>query len=318
MKQAPHVTVAICTYNRSSYLPELIEALRNQSCPIDFDILFINNNSNDNTLDVLQEFAKQPGVPIRVVTEPRQGIVHARNRAVEECLASDFILVMDDDELPSPTWIAAAYSALKDGKADCVGGRVYVCFDRHPRPRWLGDELLGFLAETDYGDQAFTVTDDSTPLWTANIAYNMRVFRGDSGLRFDARYNREGDGVGGGEDVLMFNSLLQCGYTIKYEPAMVVKHHVEAWRLRRGYFLKLHFTSGLKKALHELPTYDNSILGVPPFLISQFLKKFFLTLLLILPYKRQKLRQAMNSAHAAGMIVGCHQKSYRSKPAYKK
>ncbi len=311
MKQEPHVTVAICTYNRSGYLPALVKALRSQSCPIDFDILFINNNSKDETLDVLEKFADQPGAPVRVVSEPRQGIVHARNRAVAECLASDFMLVMDDDELPAPTWVAAAYEALKDGEADCVGGRVDVCFDRHPRPTWLGDELLGFLAETDYGDQAFTVTDDSTPLWTANIAYNMRIFREDPGLRFDARYNREGDGVGGGEDVLMFNSLLERGCTVKYEPAMVVQHHVEPWRLKRRYFLKLHFTSGLKKALHELPAYDNTLFGVPPFLIGQLIRQTFVSMLLILCIRPKKLRQAMNSAHAAGMIVGCYQKSRR-------
>jgi glycosyltransferase involved in cell wall biosynthesis len=310
MKQGPHVTVAICTYNRSSYLPALVEALRSQSCPIEFDILFINNNSKDDTLEVLEKFSEQPGIPIRIVSEPRQGIVHARNRAIEECLTSDFMLVMDDDELPSSAWVAAAYTALKDGEADCVGGRVDVCFDRHPRPTWLGDELLGFLAETDYGSEPFTVTDDSTPLWTANIAYNMRIFRDDPDLRFDARYNREGDGVGGGEDVLMFNSLLERGHMIKYEPAMVVKHHVEPWRLKRRYFLKLHFTSGLKKALHELPAYDNTLFGVPPFLIMQFFYKALRLTHMAIRLQPQKLRQAMNVTHAAGMICGVYKRKF--------
>ena len=308
MKQTPLLTVAICTYNRSDYLPALIGALRAQSCSIDFGILFINNNSKDDTLDVLKELVDQPGMPIRVINEPVQGIVHARNRAIEECLASDFMLVMDDDELPLSTWVAAAHTALKDGEADCVGGRVDVCFDRHPRPTWLGDELLGFLAETDYGDQPFTVTDDSTPLWTANIAYNMRIFRDNPDLRFDARYNREGDGVGGGEDVLMFNALLERGHKIIYEPDMVVEHHIEPWRLKRRYFLKLHFSSGLKKALHELPTYGNTIFGIPPFLISQLLMQVASFIKNSLRCKSYRLRQLMNVAHACGMIYGCYKK----------
>ena len=306
MKQKHRVTVAICTYNRADYLPVLVEALRRQSCPFEFDILFINNNSKDNTLELLQELSNQPGIPIRFVSEPRQGIVHARNRAIEECLNSDYMLVMDDDELPSPTWVAAACAALTDGQADCIGGRVNVCFERHSRPAWLGDELLGFLAETDYGNDNFTVIDDTTPLWTANIAYNMRIFRDNLNLRFDARYNREGDGVGGGEDVLMFNRLLEQGHAISYEPKMVVKHHVEPWRLKRRYFLKLHFTSGLKKALHELPNYDKTLLGVPPFLISQLFIKVFETIFFIILFRPKTLRQAMNVAHTMGMIAGCY------------
>lgn len=310
MANYSRVTVAICTYNRADYLPALVHALRNQSCPVEFDILFINNNSRDNTLELLSKLSLQPGISIRVVTEAKQGIVHARNRAIDECIDSNFMLVMDDDEVPSPNWVASAYAALKDGSADCAGGRVNVCFDRQPRPTWLGDELLGFLAETNYGDDSFTVSDDTTPLWTANIAYNMRIFRDNADLRFDARYNREGDGVGGGEDVLMFNSLLTLGHKIVYEPAMVVKHHVEAWRLNRWYFLKLHFTSGKKMAIHEMPIYQKAFLGVPPFLLTQLARQCLTILRMTLSMKPCKLRQAMNISHAAGVIYGCYKRTY--------
>jgi len=306
MESKHRITVAICTYNRASYLPDLVNALRNQVCDAPFDILFINNNSSDNSLELLNRLSQQPGCPIRIVTETHQGIVHARNRAITECMDSDFILVMDDDEIPSLNWVDSAYKALKSGIVDCVGGRVDVCFERHSRPKWLGDELLGFLAETDYGDTAFTIKDDSTPVWTANIAYNMRIFKNNPDLRFDSRYNREGDGVGGGEDVLMFNAILSHGHKIVYEPRMVVKHHVEAWRLRRRYFVKLHFTSGFKKALHELPRYDKTLLGVPPFLISQFLQQTFSTICMAITLQPKQLRQAMNASHAAGMIYGCY------------
>ena len=311
MKSEHSVTVAICTYNRAVYLPELVRALRNQVCDVPFDILFINNNSSDNTLELLDKLSQQPGIPIRTVTETDQGIVHARNRAVEECIDCDFMLVMDDDEIPSPNWVDSAYNALKDGITDCVGGRVDVCFKDRARPNWLGDELLGFLAETNYGDTAFTIKDDSTPVWTANIAYNMRIFKDNPELRFDSRYNREGDGVGGGEDVLMFNTILDRGHKVVYEPLMLVQHHVEAWRLKRRYFLKLHFTSGFKNALHELPDYDRAVFGVPFFMLTQLTRQFATTIFMAIFRQPKALRQAMNASYALGLIRGSYKRSHK-------
>ncbi|MDP1619704.1 MAG: glycosyltransferase, partial [bacterium] len=120
----PKLIVAFCTYNRASRLPELINALRQQTCPVPFEILAVNNNSKDNTLAVLEQLAHEPGVTLRFVTESQPGIVPARNRATEECLAADYMLFLDDDELPRPGWLAAAHTALTQDDAACVGGRV--------------------------------------------------------------------------------------------------------------------------------------------------------------------------------------------------
>lgn len=306
MSRDHRVTVAICTYNRASYLPGLVAALRNQEGDTLFDILFINNNSTDDTAELLAKLAGEPGVAIRVVTETKQGIVHARNRAIQECLDSDFMLVMDDDEVPAANWVDAACSALHDGTIDCVGGRVDVCFELHPRPRWLGDELLGFLAETDYGDTPFVIKNDSTPIWTANIAYNTRIFKNNPGLIFDMRYNREGDGIGGGEDLIMFRELINMGLTLKYEPSMVIYHHVEKWRLKRNYFFKLHFIAGRKKGYHQLPDYSRSLFGIPAFLINQAFRQTLKTLWMFLSNRPLRIRQGMNASHAYGLIYGIY------------
>lgn len=52
----PKLIVAFCTYNRASRLPALVNALRQQACPLPFEILAANNNSLDNThtLDLIR------------------------------------------------------------------------------------------------------------------------------------------------------------------------------------------------------------------------------------------------------------------------
>lgn len=303
------LTFAFCTYNRADRLEKLVAAMRAQDCPIPFQILAVNNNSKDNTLAILEGLAARPGAPLHFVTETTQGIVPARNCAIEESLESDILVFIDDDELPQAGLLNTAHDAIANEGAQCVGGRVEVDFTPHGRPTWLEDDLLGFLAEVKYGDTPFWITDNSTPIWTANIAYDMRLFRDDPTLRFDKRYNREGADVGGGEDAIMFRTLLSRGTKIRYRPDMAVWHFVEPWRLKHSYFLKLHYRAGLRRGQYQLPEYKKTILGLPPFVVSQFLKQSAKALGMQLGGSKGALRQGMNAAHALGLIVGYTRKN---------
>jgi len=305
----PLLSFAFCTYNRADRLEGLVAAMRAQACPIPFEILAINNNSTDATTDILTRLERLPGPTLRWVTEPVQGIVAARNRGIAEAVDSDILVFIDDDEIPLPGLLQAAADAILNEGAECAGGRVDMDFTTIARPRWLEDDLLGFLAAVDHGPQRFWIRDASTPIWTANVAYDMRLFRDDPTLRFDIRYNREGKDVGGGEDAIMLRTLLERKARIRYCPDMVVLHAVESWRLRRSYFLKLHYRAGLRHGQFSLPRYPQTLLGVPPFMITQFLTHCGRTLKLALTGKSGLVRQAMNAAHALGSLQGYRNRS---------
>ena len=300
------ITAAFCTYNRSARLGRLIAAVRAQRCLVPFDILVVDNNSSDNTQKVLADLAAQDGAAMRVVRETQQGIPYARNRAIEECLASgvDYMLFMDDDELPGEGLLAGAVDALEREGAECAGGRVEIRFAPGQRPKWLSDELLGFLAEIDHGPEPIWIKDRSTPLWTANIAYRMEIFARDPALRFDYRYNRLGNGIGGGEDAILFRAMVDRGIRIRYRPDMVVEHYVDDWRLKRRYFLKLHFIAGRKFGHFESGDYARTVMGVPPFMLAQAAGHWLKTAGMFVRRQPGVLRQAMNGMHAMGMIWG--------------
>ena len=185
------------------------------------------------------------------------------------------------------------------------GEGIEVCFGEIVRPHWLSDSLMGFLGEHDYGPQALWISDTSKPLWTGNIAYNMAIFKNNPSLRFDLRYNREGEGVGGGEDVVMFEQLVDRKYRIRYRPDMIVKHHIDSWKIKRSYFLKLHFSAGTKHGRYELEKYSNSICGVPLYLFNQAVTQTLKWLKFGLASHPEMMRQGMNVAHALGLISGC-------------
>jgi glycosyltransferase involved in cell wall biosynthesis len=298
------LTYAICSYNRSARLAPLVAALRALRCSLPWEILVVDNNSSDATPAVLKQLAAEAGVPLRHVREERQGIAHARNRALDEAMASDYLLFIDDDELPDEGLIEAAVDALTREDSECVGGRVRVAFDEGARPVWLTDDLLPFMAETDYGDAAFWVQDRDQPMWTANIGYRMALFRNDPSLRFDLRYNRVGHTLGGGEDVRMFEALMDRGVRIRYRPDMSVRHHVPEDRLRRSYFLRIHHIAGMRRGRFAMSEYDSHAFGIPPFLVRQALAQGWKSLRAWARGAPDAVRTAMNFTYALGVLRG--------------
>ena len=299
------ITIAVCTYNRANNLSKLVAELRKQICPIECEILFIINNCTDNTEQVSTELANQPGMKLRFVHESSQGIAYARNRALVESMESSYLLFIDDDETPdSKHLVETAVNELEKGEVQCVGGKVTVEFGNNKRPKWLVDELLGFYAEINYGETPFIIRDESTPIWTSIIAYDMTIFRNNNQLRFNTRYNREGKGIGGGEDVIMFRDMLKVGVLMKYLPEMGVLHFVESWRINRRYFWRVHFVAGKKQGQFETGDYKTMFLGIPPFMGVQFISHLLNSVLLFLKRDNHYVRQGMNATHALGMICG--------------
>jgi len=282
----------------------LVNALMNEATGLDAKVLAVNNNSTDGTAETLAELASIHAPRLHVVTEHEQGIVAARNRAISESLDSDYLLFIDDDELPCAGVVAAALDALEREGADCVGGAVEVDFEGIDRPAWLGPELLGFLAEIDHGANAFWIEDESTPVWTCNIAYRVDLFRQDPSLRFDNRFTRRGKGVAGGEDVIMFRELLRRHLRIRYRPDMKVRHSVEPWRMSRRYFLNLHFRSGLTHARWDDVRFERTIFGVPPFLLRQACAHTGNALVAWSRHRTAYVRTAMTAANTWGRVIG--------------
>lgn len=298
------LTIAICTYNNADRLPRLISELRNQDCPVPFEILVIDNNSNDSTQMALAKLKNQNGTLLRCVVEVNQGISFARNRAIEESLESEYLFFIDDDELPRTGWLSSAVTAFQNQGAQCVGGRIRCVFVPAKRPDWLEDELLGFLGEVNYSPNTFCIKDKYTPIWTGNIAYRVSLFKETRKYRFDTRYNREGKGIGGGEDVMMFQSLLNDGIKMIYCPAMIIEHYIEPWRLKRRYFLKLHFNSGRKFGQYQSGHFQKTVFGIPFFMVSQAANHLIKTLIFFLKKDKKTIRQAMNFTHSAGVMYG--------------
>jgi glycosyltransferase involved in cell wall biosynthesis len=237
------LTVALCTHNHAQRLYRTLLGLTKIETPDGpWELLIVDNASTDATPEILSTAEwKSPGLNVRVVREERLGLSSARNRAIQEA-TSEYIVFMDDDETPDPRWLRAFEQVIKAHRPDAMGGRIEVMFEHGERPAWLQDELLGFLGRLDHGGAARRLDEPGTPIFGGNFAFRKEVFSRIAA--FDVGLGRRGTVNTGGEDTEIYRRLIAAGCEVWWVPEAIIHHRIEANKLRRGYFLDLHFRQG--------------------------------------------------------------------------
>ncbi len=140
---AQSLTVAICTRNRKYFVSRCLSSLLACEGCSDVPIVLIDNGSDDGTW----EFVAERFPSVNRISEPLVGLSHARNRAVEIC-ETPYIVFLDDDAEPDPTWLLGCVECVKAG-ADVFGGPF--------RPFYLGTKKPWF--HDDHGSAHLELVD---------------------------------------------------------------------------------------------------------------------------------------------------------------
>src|SRR5690349_16399176 len=100
-----HLEVVVPTYNRALLLPVCLKSLHAASIPegLTVGITIVDNNSSDNTREVVESWREQFGDRLRYVFERMQGRSAALNAGITAS-EGDLIGFIDDDEEIDPTW----------------------------------------------------------------------------------------------------------------------------------------------------------------------------------------------------------------------
>lgn len=117
------VSLVICTRNRAEFLPQHFESLAAIKTNLPWEIIFVNNNSSDDTPKLLAQFAKQSIVPVSIVHEKITGLSNARNAGWRYSKAK-IIAFTDDDCYPDINFINNLGLAFLEKNLGFVGGRV--------------------------------------------------------------------------------------------------------------------------------------------------------------------------------------------------
>lgn len=295
------LTVALCTHNHRDRLQRTLRGfvqLVPPGCP--WELLIIDNASSDGTPQLLAAADwHTPQMIVRVVREEKLGLSNARNRAIQEA-KGEYIVFMDDDETPDPNWLGAYHTVILARRPDALGGRIEVMFEDGERPAWLQDDLLGFLGHLDHGGAARRLASPGTPIFGGNFAFRREVF--DSIGMFDAALGRKGSTNTGGEDTEIYRRMIRSGCNVWWVPDAMIHHRIQVDKLRRRYFLDLHFRQGRTEGMRK----RGDASRIPPaYLVPQLYRAIKAALSERLGRgANSSLRKEMNVVYFLGYLYG--------------
>lgn len=234
---SPLISIVVATHNRPKDLTEAVATLVAQDYPR-FEIVVVASHCTDDACAVANDLAREHP-PVRVFLEPTPGVGPAHNRGVAEA-QGEFIAFLDDDELAPPGWVDSLYQAQQETGAGGVGGPYEPLWLASP-PRWLAhsrcmQETLSFM---DFGSERCAVEW----LLGGNAMYTRKAL--DDAGHFGSWRSTTGENsfVGGG-DIVVGGRVRKAGYEVWFDPAAVVWHKVEPYRMRLGYILRRAFWAG--------------------------------------------------------------------------
>jgi glucosyl-dolichyl phosphate glucuronosyltransferase len=226
------VSIAIPTYNRADEVEKTLAILARLDVTgcADFEVLVIDNNSTDSTTAVVERMAPFFNGRLRFVRELRQGLNHARNRAIEEA-RHEIVAYLDDDVDVDPLWMRHLSEAYAREDVAGVGGRTYLVYPG-AKPKWLGESIEGLLSKVELGPHRRSAGEGE--VYGVNMSFRKTWLRRAGGFRPDL--DRVGTTLFGGGDDDMIRRIVALGGVMMYEPDVVVGHRVPHSRMRRRWF----------------------------------------------------------------------------------
>lgn len=105
------ISVALPTFDGARFVRAQLDSILRQSRPPD-EIVVADDGSGDNTLSVVEDFARASSVPIHIVANSHIGLSPNLESALLRC-SGDVIVLSDQDDLWSPAKVDAVANAFQ-------------------------------------------------------------------------------------------------------------------------------------------------------------------------------------------------------------
>jgi len=213
------ISVVVCTRDRALSLERTLKSLARQDYP-DFEVIVVDNCPLD---EGVKQVVEKNG--FRYSFQERPGLDWARNLGIQEARHA-IVAFIDDDALAAPGWLYGLAYGFSDPEVVAVTGLVLPA--ELETPAQIEFESYGGMSK---GFTSFTIRKEKVPgqamLWASgwgvgtNMAFRKELFEAIG--RFDVTLD-VGTPTGGGGDIEYFFRCVAAGYTLRYEPAALVRH----------------------------------------------------------------------------------------------
>ncbi|MBK6837651.1 MAG: glycosyltransferase family 2 protein [Bacteroidetes bacterium] len=228
------ISVIIPTYNRSRFIELTLESFVRQNFDAgNFEIIVADNNSTDNTTEVVSRFIENNKThSIRYFLERRQGVHFARNSAAK-IATGDFLYFTDDDMIADPALLTELLDVFTlDKKIASSTGLVLPKWESEPLPGFgILQQCLLSLNNPDYESDCF---GKDCNVFSCHQMIRREVFFQTGGFNPE---NTKGVWIGDGETGLNIK-IREKGYKFAFTRKSVIQHIIPASRTTQSYLNK--------------------------------------------------------------------------------
>lgn len=238
-------SIVVPTYNRAQSLKRLLESFLSLEYPdsISTEVLIVDNGSTDKTGALLaREWDRSKKFSLTILKEDRKGKASALNLGLARA-SGTILLVVDDDVVVHPDWLAKHLECYRTTPFDAVQGRVLPGVDSQGKGA-DPDRLREYnIPMVDYGDEMTQIRG----LTGSNMSFKRAVFE-KVGL-FDVRL---GPGASGfSEDTEYSMRIRSAGFRIGYTPHAVVYHELDPGRYGLVIKRRVQYRKGMSRSVYR-------------------------------------------------------------------
>ena len=172
-EKQPDVSVILPVYNVEKYIRRCLDSLVNQDCSCSYEIIIINDGSQDGSAEIIGEFEQSYDF-IRAISQENAGVSAARNRGISEAKGK-YIALVDSDDFVEPGYISTMYELAEKYDADIVQCRYRNFFEKSQSSMNI---LLSHRKGVSDGEKALgnLITDITVRSYPWNKLYKRSIF----------------------------------------------------------------------------------------------------------------------------------------------
>lgn len=115
------LSIIVPAYNAAKTIKECIESVIEQTTKYDYELIIVNDGSNDDTRKIIESIKD---AHIRLINQENRGFSGARNRGIDEC-EGKYIMFLDSDDMLVGNCIELMMNEIIHTNADIVQGSYF-------------------------------------------------------------------------------------------------------------------------------------------------------------------------------------------------
>lgn len=192
------VSIVIPVYNGEMYIENIVNSFISQTYK-NFELIFVDDGSEDKTVDKIREVQNSSGLNIKLISQSNQGVSIARNTGISNSIG-EYICFCDVDDFVAESYLSDLLGVIKKEDVDVVISKLSIIKNNKLVEKQIEDS--GKYRIEKSSDFLKKIYSGKVKVSICNILLDMNIIKHNR-LKFSEGYSY-------GEDIEMLYKIISC------------------------------------------------------------------------------------------------------------